>query len=933
MSFKKKQVLGFGLVLIFFAIILTGFIFMLNDLKAKMNEIVEDRYNKVSSSMEIRQMLYQTDRELLNLMTGAKGREAESSIAIINQNHEMVTNEIIKLSGILNRNKSKQLLGEIEILHNSNKELSRKIIAKHQAGGSAAEFSSLRAEQSAQRQHLLGTVEEFKEYQESLMKDSFTRAEKTYDNAVSLMVAASALILLLVALTAYWVIKSTTKSLTNITDVIQKVNFEDLTDVPKITKVTTKDEIGQIANAFNEMAGSLESYNKKEQDFKVKIEEQNWVQTRLADIATMYQRIIDVEILAENTISKLSRMMGASMGVFYIKKGNGERTRFVRQASFAGEGSDAGVKEFMFGQGLIGQSAFEKTIQMIEVPEDYTWISSALGRVKPKSLLIAPVIFEDEVIGMVELASVQPFTELQQRFVSRVLDTLGIALNNVQGRMEIERLLKESQAQTEELQVQSEELQSQSEELQAQSEEMQTQSEELRMINEQLEERNREVEERSHELEKAKADLEFQAEQLKLSSKYKSEFLANMSHELRTPLNSIVILSEMMTHPDEELSAEHREFARVINSSGQDLLALINDILDLSKVEVGKLQVEFNETNLAELPAFLQRNFSPIVKHKGIDFSIKMDDDIPGIFYTDEQRMQQIIKNLLSNAFKFTEQGSVAVNIRKADEVQVSSVIETSCADNWVEVTVTDTGIGIPKDKQKLIFEAFQQVDGASMRKYGGTGLGLSICREFARLLGGCIHVESEVGKGSTFTLFIPSLPNGLPTVVEEAAAASDLMTEQTISPLDEAESEEAEVEEPIKEQNTPSRSAKFAGKTVLIVDDDNRNIFALKHVLKQEGMNILTASNGLECLKIMDKPNNIDIVLLDIMMPEMDGYETMRRIRSNSLYEELPIVALTAKAMKGDREKCMQAGASDYISKPLNLDQLLSVLRVWLSN
>ncbi|RFU67405.1 response regulator [Peribacillus saganii] len=933
MGFKKKQILGFGLILIFFAIMLTGFIFMINDIKEKMNDIVEDRYIKASSATEIRQMLYQTDRELLNLMTGATGEGAEASIAIINQNHQTVTNDIIKLSGILNRTKSKQLIGDIEILHNSNIELSRKIIAKFQTGSTAEGFHTLRTEQNAQRQQLLGKVEEFKEYQESLMAQSFQDAQETYNNAVSFMVAVSALNLLLIALTGYWVIRSTTRSLTNITDVIQNVDFDNLTNIPRITKVTSGDEIGQIAAAFNEMAGSLETYNKKEEKFKEKIEDQNWVQTGLADIATMYQKIIDVDLLAENFISKLSPMLGATMGAFYVKTGNRDRTRFVKLASFAGEGRNAGRQEFMLGEGLIGQAALEKTTQIIDVPEDYMWVSSALGGVKPKSLLIAPVKFEDEVIAMVELASIYSFTELQLRFVSQVMDTLGIAINNVQGRMEIERLLKESQAQAEELQAQSEELQSQSEELQAQSEEMQTQSEELRMINEQLEERTREAEERSYELEKAKVDLEFQAEQLKLNSKYKSEFLANMSHELRTPLNSIVILSEMMTHPDEQLSEEHREFARVINSSGQDLLALINDILDLSKVEVGKLQVEFNETNLAELPPFLERNFLPIVNHKGIDFLIKMDEDIPGIFYTDEQRMQQIIKNLLSNAFKFTEQGSVSVNIRKADEKQISSLIETPGADNWVEVSVTDTGIGIPKDQQKLIFEAFQQVDGASMRKYGGTGLGLSICREFARLLGGCIHVESEAGEGSTFTLFIPSLPNGLPAGMEEVAAASDLLTVQSVATVQKVERESEVEKESIEDHAARSGSGRYRDKTVLIVDDDNRNIFALKQVLKQEGMKILTASNGIECLKIMEKPNDIDIVLLDIMMPEMDGYETMRQIRSSSKYEELPIVALTAKAMKGDREKCMQAGASDYISKPLNLDQLISVLRVWLSS
>jgi two-component system chemotaxis sensor kinase CheA len=469
--------------------------------------------------------------------------------------------------------------------------------------------------------------------------------------------------------------------------------------------------------------------------------------------------------------------------------------------------------------------------------------------------------------------------------------------------------------------------------MQAQSEELQTQAEELRMINEQLEERNRETEEKSKELQVAKLNLEKQAEELKLSSKYKSEFMANMSHELRTPLNSILILSEMLSDPnDSKLNEEQQEFARVINSSGQDLLTLINDILDLSKVEVGKLEVVFDEMNLSELPELLHRNFDHVAKKKNIDFIIEKSKNVPDIFFTDEQRFQQILKNLLSNAFKFTEKGSVSVQIQKADEEIVAQWIQTKGASNWVEIKVTDTGIGISKEKQKLIFEAFQQGDGATMRKYGGTGLGLSICREFAKLLGGWVIVDSEEGQGSTFTFFIPSMPEGFKNVGEAIAASPEVAAanhDDSAAPFgDQGEPDVGMMDEEARDKAKP-----FCNKTVLVVDDDHRNIFALKNALKHEGMEILTAENGFECLELLEKGNDIDVILMDIMMPGMDGYETMTRIREQSKFEDLPIIALTAKAMKGDREKCLKAGASDYVSKPLKLDQLLSVLRVWLTN
>ncbi|MGC4378885.1 CHASE3 domain-containing protein [Fictibacillus sp. Mic-4] len=676
-------------------------------------------------------------------------------------------------------------------------------------------------------------------------------------------------------------------------------------------QVKTKDEIRDLGEATNALVEVLA--------------QRNWLQTNIAETIAMYQGISSLDALTERFVTGITKVTNASFGALYLREEKGETIRYVKKAAYADSLNDVGRESFILGQGMIGQCALEQQMHVInDIPGEYRLITSGLGEIRPRNLLIAPILLEGETIAVIEMASLHEFTALEQSLVREVLDSFGLAMNSVIGRMEIERLLKESQAMTEELQAQSEELQTQSEELNMQSEE-------LRMINEQLEERTEEAEERSRELEKAKEELEEKARQLTLSSKYKSEFMANMSHELRTPLNSILILSEMLAeNTSGSLTEEEAEFARVIHSSGKDLLSLINDILDLSKVEAGKLDMMFNEMNMSELPVQLERNFSHIAKQKGLEFSIMKDSNVPDIFHTDEKRFQQIMKNLLSNAFKFTESGSVSVTIRQAEETHVDRWLTTKGAEYWLEIAVKDTGIGIPKDKQGLVFEAFQQADGATVRKYGGTGLGLSICREFVHLLGGRIILQSEEGKGSTFILYLPSLPNGMAHRDEPVETAVEVAAAEL------SEMEMREVGASIFNDETsfalPAESSVFKGKNVLIVDDDNRNIFALKTALQNEGMNIVIANNGIECLNIIKEKQDFDIILMDIMMPVMDGYETMRKIRGNPSFEDLPIIALTAKAMRNDREKCLEAGASDYISKPLELEQLFSVMRVWLT-
>ncbi|KAB7670802.1 ATP-binding protein [Bacillus sp. B1-b2] len=757
--------------------------------------------------------------------------------------------------------------------------------------------------------------EKFNSFRADERKTSDTRANQldSQNNQLTLLLFG-ALVLISVGsiLIANQISKSIVRTIKEVTGSIQTI-ATSTGEISTRIKVKSNDEIKELAEATNMLLDNLE--------------ERNWLQSNVADIVTKFQGISVLETLSDLFISEIAKKTDANFGAFYIKDNQHNQISYVKVASFAEGENQVGRDNFLFGQGLMGQCAKEKTVlYMKDIPKDYRLISTGLGEVLPRSIMIIPILFEEEVIAVAELASVTEFTSLEQDLIKQLASSFGVTVNSILTRMEIVRLLNESRTMTEELQVQSEELQTQSEELQSQSEELQMQKEELMATNEQLEERSKEAEGKNIELEKAKEELEARTEQVIKNSNYKSEFLANMSHELRTPLNSILILSEMLAENDSNnLSAEETEFANVIHSSGKDLLSLINDILDLSKVEAGKLDIHFSEVSIKEVTSQLERVFAPVANQKNVSFEIEMEKDLDGIVYTDEKRFQQILKNLLSNALKFTEKGSVSLHVKKK-KLLTSGM--KSISSDWLEIIVTDTGIGIPKEKHKLIFETFQQADGATVRKYGGTGLGLSICREFARLLGGWISLSSEEGKGSKFTLSIPSLPQGISEVTMEVATSEN---EETIE--EQLDEQEIPVLESIEKGTLPLKEEQeeFKGKNVLIVDDDNRNIFALRITLERLGMEVTVAQNGMDCLSILEQSQEFDVILMDIMMPNMNGYDTMKIIRNSMHLTEIPIIALTAKAMKYDREKCIEAGASDYISKPLDLDQLYSVLRVWL--
>jgi HAMP domain-containing protein/signal transduction histidine kinase/CheY-like chemotaxis protein len=952
-------------------------------------------------------------------------------------------------------------------------------------------------------------------------------------------------------------------------------------DLTRSIKVEALGEVAVLKDNINEMIRNLK-------DTTLKNSEQDWLKTNLAKFSRMLQGQKDLLTVGRLILSELAPVVSAQHAVFYILDSTRETPQLSLLASYAHKAQGAAGAQLALGEGLIGQCALEKEkILLTNVPADYIRISSGLGDAPPHNIIVLPVVFEGQVKGVLELASFERFNPTHQGFLDQLTESIGIVLNTIEANMRTEDLLKQSQSLAHELQSRQEELQNTNQELQ----------EKAGLLAHQ----NVEVERKNKEVEQARQALEEKAKQLALTSKYKSEFLANMSHELRTPLNSLLILSDQLSkNPDGNLTPKQTEFAKTIHSSGNDLLMLINDILDLSKIESGTVVVDAGELRMADLQGYVERTFRHVAEAKGVDFTIELNPHLPSVLLTDAKRLQQVIKNLLSNAFKFTQHGNVSLSVEPVRQGWSPDNETLNRAQTVVAISVSDTGIGISSDKQQIIFEAFQQADGSTSRKYGGTGLGLAISREISRLLGGEIRLASAPGQGSTFTLYLPKsytpqksprktgapgsehsialtpqreadLPTpepealrlvnevgddrqsihdgdrvlliiendvnfakfmldvarergfkGLVTSLGAAALAmrreykpdaitldiclpdidgwrvlerlkNDLKTrhipvciistedarerglklgarsivskpiqtkevlERALDDLRDFSSRPAKdvlvwtrdiartariaelfdgkairvtpvnsgkealnllrrrqadcmifdgclpddpaealvdalAQEPaladipliayteggadrdddaglkalaqianLRSAHSPERlldqatlflhspvadlpeshrcmlehlhqtDTVLAGRKVLIVDDDIRNIFALTSVLEWHNMIILAAETGREAIRILQDEPGMDVVLMDIMMPEMDGLDTMRAIRQIPRFRALPIIAVTAKAMKGDREKCIEAGAWDYISKPVDSEQLLAVLRGWL--
>ncbi|HET8937640.1 MAG TPA: HAMP domain-containing protein [Polyangiales bacterium] len=963
-----------------------------------------------------------------------------------------------------------------------------------------------------------------------------------------------------------------TRQVRAIGDVATAVTKGDLTQ--SIT-VDARGEVALLKDNVNQMIGTLAETTRLNQ-------EQDWLKTNLARFTRMLQGQRDLLTVADQVLTELAPVVNAQHGSFFMAEEEDEGHLMLQLfASYAYKERKSVSNTFRLGEGLVGQAAREKKrILVRDVPSDYVRINSSLGEAVPLNLVVVPISFEGEIKGVLELASFQSFTPNQLAFLEQLVESLGIVVATIKATMRTDELLRQSQSMAEELQSQQEELQQTNEELEEKARQLTAQKSE--------------VERKNVEVELAKQELEEKAEQLALTSRYKNQFLANMSHELRTPLNSLLILSKQLTdNRANNLNDKQLEYARTIHQSGADLLSLINEILDLAKIESGTMSMDVVQVAIANLSDYVERSFRHVAEDKHLGFEVVIARGVPDSIETDEMRLRQLLRNLISNALKFTDKGKVRLTMLVPERAEWSVDNEAlNNARTVIAFAVSDTGIGVPKDKQKIIFEAFQQADGGTSRKYGGTGLGLAISREIASLLGGELRIQSEVGAGSTFTLYLPSTPPHrpgssrpvkharlpqpqepaqLPPPVATAPAADDragiqpgdrvlliieddeafgrtllgmvrehnfrgvvantgaqgLEFARTLRPqaitldlrlpdmdgwvvldqlkhtpetrhipvhvisgaenlsrglecgaiamlqkpvsseaLEDAlgsierfierrvrrllvveddetqrnsiveliasgdddlattavDSGEAALEalskerydcmvldlklpgisgfelikrvkehtdwrrtpiivytgkELTREEDTELRGltdtiivkdvksperlldetalflhrveAKLpldkrqmlrrlsetdpalAGKRVLVVDDDARNLFAITTILEQHEMQVAYAENGQQAIDALKDQGPFDIVLMDVMMPEMDGYEATRRIRAQREHEHLPIIALTAKAMQGDREKCIQAGASDYITKPVDSDQLVSLLRVWL--
>lgn len=1016
--------------------------------------------------------------------------------------------------------------------------------------------------------------------------------QQIYIKYTPILLVAAALISILITISSYLRIKNDmdkriaqqrideekyTETLQRIGHIEQVTQQVSSGDYSARARYDSDDEIGRISYALNKMTSSLE------QTFN-ELSLQNWLQAGEVQVNDAIRGERVLKKLSSNLINTLTSYAGAQLGTIYILNNN---WHFNLTGSFATQNAP---EKLIAGQGLAGQVIeSKKTLLVRDIPENYLKVTSSLGDANPAAIAILPLVYSYECIGVIELGFLKTPDDLTMKFLEDNLETIASGINSALDYVKLQNFLEETQAQSEELQTQHNELENLNAELEAQSQKLQASEEELRVQQEELQQTNEELEERSGLLEEKNLEILKKAEELELTTRYKSEFLANMSHELRTPLNSILLLSRLLSENDERnLTSEQIEYATVIQSSGNGLLGLIDEILDLSKIEAGKMDLDYVTVSIKEISEDMKGLFAPVAREKGLNFSVNVENGVPPVIETDKMRMEQILKNLVSNALKFTSQGSVDITIRLQEG-----------NDKMLCFSVRDTGIGVAPEKQHHIFEAFQQADGSTKRKYGGTGLGLSISRELAKLLGGEISLTSVVGQGSEFTLFIPlrqsygltepdtgnffgnhheeMSPKSAPktenqfvsaiipeSIADDRATISDrektiliveddtffakslldytrrqgykgivavrgdegLELAKTFKPMgilldiqlpvvsgwevmdqlkkdpetrhipvhimsshrmkneslmkgavdfidkpvavermdevfkkieyviskkskkvlivednsmhakalayylgtfdinselksdidegihaltaNEADCvildmgipdkkaydmlEEAKknpgfehipiiiftgkslsmteelrikqyadsiivktahsyqrmldevslflhvVEENKKSGRQNGEPRKLGGlgeilnnKTVLIADDDVRNIFSLSKSLENYKMNVITALDGKEALQKLQDTPHVDVVLLDMMMPQMDGYETAKRIRENPRWRNLPVIAVTAKAMTGDREKCINAGASDYITKPVDIDQLMSLLRVWL--
>jgi HAMP domain-containing protein/signal transduction histidine kinase/CheY-like chemotaxis protein len=689
-------------------------------------------------------------------------------------------------------------------------------------------------------------------------------------------------------------------------------------DLTRSITVQAQGEVAVLKDTINEMIRNLK-------DTTHKNTEQDWLKTNLAKFSRMLQGQKDLKAVGGLILSELAPVVAAQHAEFYVLDVIDERPSLVLLASYASEGRNAHGRRIDIGEGLVGQCAIERQkILLTNVPEGYLRVSSGLGSAVPRNILVLPIIFESQIKGVIELASFEGFRDTHQAFLQQLTESIGIVINTIEANTRTEDLLTQSQSLAHELQSRQQELQTTNEELQ----------EKARLLAHQ----NQEVERKNQEVEQARQALEEKARQLALTSKYKSEFLANMSHELRTPLNSLLILSDQLcVNSERNLTGRQVEFAKTIHSSGNDLLMLINDILDLSKIESGTVAVDVAEVRLEELQRYVERTFRHVAESKDVHFSVHLDPRLPNAMFTDAKRLQQIIKNLLSNAFKFTHQGEVALTIQPATAGWSADNDDLSRATEVLAFSVSDTGIGIATDKQQIIFEAFQQADGSTSRKYGGTGLGLAISRELSHLLQGEIRLTSRPGKGSVFTLYLPQTYLAArtprrsvnPVAAEAEADAAIRVAKRRVAPP-EYPRPVAALAPPenylnvlVNEVGDDRDNIQSGDRILLIVENDLGFARFLLGAAREKGFKGLVTSAGAAALALV-RDYQPSAITLDLHLADIDGWRVLARLKNDVASRHIPVYVISTE---DSRQRAFESGAKEFVAKPIQNKQVLDAL------
>ncbi|MEU2432694.1 HAMP domain-containing protein [Streptomyces sp. NPDC007861] len=682
-------------------------------------------------------------------------------------------------------------------------------------------------------------------------------------------------------------------------------------DLTRSITVDAPGEVGDLKDNINAMVESLRATTRAN-------EEQDWLKTNLARISGLMQSSNDLEGIAEIIMNEVPPLVSSQYGAFFLAEeaADGSGTELVMTASYGAPAPEsrapAPPARFRLGESLVGQAALSRrTVAVDDLPPGFVTISSGLGAGAPAALIVLPIVVEEQVLGAVELAALRPFARTHRDFLERFIEMVGVNVSSLIAHTRTDELLEQSQRLTAELRARSQELQARQEELQRSNAEL---AEKAAL----LADRNRDIERKNLEIEQGREELEERAKQLSRTSMYKSEFLANMSHELRTPLNSLLILAQLLAqNPDGNLSEKQVDYAEVIHSAGSDLLQLINDILDLSKVEAGKMDVHRERFPLQRLLEYVEMTFRPLAGERNLDFEVVTAEDVPDEIMTDETRLRQVLRNLLSNAVKFTESGGVELRVEHASGAELPPQLRGVPV---VAFRIKDTGVGIAPEHLESIFGAFQQGAVTTGRRYGGTGLGLSISRELAQLLSGVIVAESRPGEGSVFTFYVPvggelpeQPPPGLAARARAAGPGAAAGPHGTV------------------QGQRQGRQGSLAGRVVLVIDDDDRNVYAVTEILEAEGVRVLTADDGRSGIELLTAHPDVDLIVMDVMMPGMDGYDATAAIRKLPRSAAVPVIVVTAKAMPGDRAKSLAAGANDYITKPVDAYDLVARVRKWL--